>query len=59
MACVWAIKESATETVLFECGGCSREIRFVRQGFGDPFTNGVSPPVDPIEYLGRAPECGE
>jgi hypothetical protein len=56
---MWTIKESAAETVLFECESCAREIRFVREGYGEPFTDGVVPPVDPIEYLGRAPECGE
>jgi len=57
MVCVWTVKASETETVLFECESCAREIRFVREGHGEPFTDGVSPPVDPVEYLGRVQEC--
>lgn len=60
MPCAWTVTEDALESVLFFCTTCSREIRFVKEGFGEPnpVPSGESfaPPETVLDYLGPCPE---
>lgn len=60
MPCVWTVTDDAEASVLFYCTTCQREIRFVKEGHGEPnpTPDGDTwlPPENVLDYLGPCPE---
>ena len=63
--CEWATVEDVAESVLFQCNaaGCGRQIRFVKQGFGEPnpvaVGAGWAPPDNVLDWLDACPPAPE